>query len=237
MVTLTSALILAADASNPQSYIDGIAPAMDASAQAYGVNTARRVAHFLAQIGHESGFRTREENGNYSAQRMRQVFGCKGGMKNYDSAKDDCQLGRLRDKLWSQESTYANNARNLLNYVYAQRMGNGDEASGDGFAFRGRGMIQLTGRSNNADFTTTHNQKMPADKQDFVAQPDLVSSVPKYGVESAFFFWERNNLNALADGADFEKALQAITEAVNGGLNGLDDRRARLNRLRPLLGL
>jgi predicted chitinase len=237
MVTITSALITAADSSNTASYVDSIAPAMNDAAQAYGVNTPRRVAHFLAQIGHESGFRTKEESGIFTARRMREVFGCKGGMKNYNAATDDCNLGRLRDKLWTQESNYAGNARNLLAYAYAGRMGNGDEASGDGFSFRGRGMIQLTGRANYADFSKAHNQKVSADPRDFAATPDLVSSELKYGVESAFFYWERNNLNALADNPDLEKALVAITQAVNGGLNGLDDRRLRLNRVRPLLGL
>ena len=233
VVTITSALITAADSSNPPDYVDSLASVMSDLAEAYAIDTPLRVAHFLSQIGHESSFRVKAESGSYSAKRMREVFGCKGGMKNYDAARDDCKLGRLRDKLWTEEARYAGNAPNLLSYAYALRMGNGDEASGDGFKYRGRGMMQLTGKTNYSDFTRSHNQKLPADRQDFVANPDLLSTELKYGVESAFFFWDANNINAQADRDDIE----AVTTRVNGGLNGLPDRRMRLARVRQVLGI
>lgn len=230
--TITPALLLVADSSNPASYYNDIAPAMDAYARAYAVNTALRVAHFLSQIGHESSFKCREENGSYSAKRMREVFGCKGGMKNYNAGKDDCNLGRLRDKLWTQEAFYAGNAKNLLGYAYAGRNGNGDEASGDGFRYRGRGMIQLTFKSNYTDFSASHNKRNPDDPQDFVVNPDLVAQL-KYGVESAFYFWDAHKINALADKDD----INAVTTAVNGGLNGVPDRQLRLTRIKKALGV
>jgi len=233
MVKITPALITAADSSNTADYVNSLAPAMDEMAQAYAINTPLRVAHFLSQIGHESSFKVKAEGGIYTAPRMRAVFGCKGGIKNYNAATDDCNFGRLRDKLWSQESFYAGNARNLLAYVYASRLGNGDEASGDGYNYRGRGMMQLTGKDWYRDFTNSHNLKLPADKQDFVANPDLISTSIKYGVESAFFFWDRNGLNAVADTDNVE----AVTTRVNGGLNGLDDRKLRLAKVKKLLGI
>jgi predicted chitinase len=143
---ITTALLKAADSTNTDEYYDSILEMMNQYAEAYEINTPLRVAHFLSQIGHESKFKLVEENGNYRATRMRQVFGCRGGSRNYNAAQDECTAGRLREKLWTEESKYAGNAQNLLIYVYASRLGNEDEASGDGFKYRGRGMMQLTGK-------------------------------------------------------------------------------------------
>lgn len=235
---ITTAVLRAAEGSNSESYYNGIVDIMNTYAKAYEINTPKRVAHFLAQIAHESQLKSVEENGAYSAKRMRQIFGCKGGSKNYDSAKDDCKLGndgkpnRLRDKLWTEEKTYAMNSKNLLNYVYARAsMGNGNEASGDGYKYRGRGMIQLTGKNNYDAFTKCHNKKNPNDPRDFVANPDLLVSEPKYGIESAFFFWDANNLNTIAD----TDKINDVTMAVNNGLNGLADRVARLTRIKKVM--
>lgn len=230
---ITIAVLQAAEAKPTDDYYASIVNIMNDYAEAYSVNTKLRVAHFLAQIGHESGFRIIEENGNYSAKRMREIFGCKGGPKNYDKAKDECVKDRLRDKLWTEEATYAKNAKNLLGYVYASRGGNGDEASGDGYKFRGRGMIQLTFKNNYKAFTTAHNAKVPADQRDFVAAPELLITELKYGVESAFYFWDANSINALADTDDINK----VTMAVNGGLNGLADRQARLTQIKKALNI
>jgi predicted chitinase len=230
---ITTTLLKAADSSNANAYYDSIVDTMNHYAEVYAINTTLRIAHFLSQIGHESGFKIIEENGSYSPERMRAVFGCKGGMKNYDKTKDDCKLGRLRDKLWSEEAKYAHNAKNLLGYVYALRIGNGDEASGDGYNYRGRGMIQLTGKSNYAKFTTVHNNKNPDDPRDFVAHPDLIVTDTKYGIESAYFFWDSRNINAIADSDDAVK----VTIAVNGGTIGLDDRKLRLKKIKTAIGI
>ncbi len=92
---------------------------------------------------------------------MRKTFGCKGGSRQYDKNTDDCKLGRLREKLWTQESKYAHNPKNLANYVYARKsLGNGNELSGDGYKYRGgRGIMQLTGKNNYQMFTNKHNIK------------------------------------------------------------------------------
>jgi predicted chitinase len=234
---VTVELLTIADGSNGAAYYQALVDAMNSYAQAYSVNTSLRLAHFLAQVGHESGFRATEEDGRYSAPRMRQVFGCKGGQAHYDAAGDDCTLGadgtpaRLRPKLWTAEATYANNARNLLSYVYASRLGNGDEVSGDGYRYRGRGFMQLTGKANYKSFTDCHNERSPGQRQDFITQPDLLLSELNYALESAFYFWDARDINRIADTDN----LADVTFAVNGGYNGLDDREARLERIKKAL--
>jgi predicted chitinase len=238
MSTITVALLQVADNANGADYYAGILDALNACARAYEVNTRFRIAHFLSQIGHESSFRNSSENGSYSATRMRQVFGCKGGLANYNAAADNCTLGadgkpqQLRPKLWTREAEYTRNPQQLLSYVYALRLGNGDEASGDGYRYRGRGLLQLTGKDNYNAFTRCHNRKNPHDPQDFVGNPDLLVSNLNYAIESAFYFWDANEVNAVADG----DGVEAVTRRVNGGLNGLDDRRARFERIKHAMG-
>jgi predicted chitinase len=232
-MSITVALLRAADSSNSEAYYGSIVGAMADLAQVYAIDTPRRIAHFLAQIGHESRFQVIQENGSYSATRMRQIFGCRGGSRNYDASLDDCTKGRLRDRLWSEEARYAHNPPNLLNFVYALRLGNGDEASGDGFRYRGRGMMQLTGKDNYRAFTAVHNQRNPGDQRDFVADPDLLINEARYGIESAFFFWDSRNLNQIADQDD----VALVTLKVNGGDIGLADRTARLNSIKAALAI
>ena len=229
-------LLLAAEPANSAAYYDSIVEPMNRYAVLYQVDTPLRIAHFLAQIGHESRFTPIEENGNYSPKRMREIFGCRGGASRYDKLADECLLGagaRLRPKLWLEEARYAHNPANLLSYVYASRFDNGDEASGDGFRYRGRGLIQLTFKANYQAFTDRHNAKNPDDPRDFVLDPDLLVTQRKYAIESAFFFWDTTKLNDDADKDD----LEAVTRKINGGLNGLADRRARLVRIRQAMGM
>ena len=230
---ITTALLKAADSTNTHEYYDSILEMMNQYSEAYEINTPLRVAHFLSQIGHESKFKIVEENGNYSAKRMREFFGCRGGPRNYNAAQDECTAGRLREKLWTEESKYARNAKNLFSYVYASRLGNGDEASGDGHKYRGRGMMQLTGKTNYSQFTASHNQKNPNDPRDFVANPELLVTDRQYGIESAFYFWDARSLNAIADSDN----VRNVTIAINGALNGLADREARLQRVKKALGI
>lgn len=233
------ALLRIAEPTNPDAYYAAVVDGLNASARGYRVDTPLRMAHFLAQVGHESSLRASEENGRYSAPRMRQVFGCKGGPAQYDGALDECRLGadgqpaRLRPKLWTEADFYAGNAEHLLSYVYAERLGNGNEASGDGYRYRGRGLVQLTGRDNYAAFTAAHNARDANDQRDFVREPELLVSELKYAIESAFHYWDTRKVNALADADD----LEAVTRAVNGGLNGLVDRGARLAKIKQALGI
>lgn len=166
-----------------------------------------RLAHFFAQILHESGcLRYDMENLNYSADALRRVF------PKYFRTKE-------------QADAYARNPERIANRVYANRMGNGDEASGDGWRYRGRGLIQLTGRDNYRAFAEWVGDLRIMD------EPDLVSS--EYAVQSAVFFWDRNGLNRLADRDD----VVALTRRVNGGVNGLAHRRELLNKANGLLAM
>lgn len=236
---VTAGLLAIADASNSAAWYRRIADPLNRHAHAYAVDTPLRLAHFLAQVAHESAFRATEENGSHAPQAMRELFGCKGGPAGYDRARDDCLPGpggkpaRLRPKLWSAEAIYANHARNLLSYVYALRLGNGDEVSGDGYRYRGRGLLHLAGKADYKAFTARHNNAWPGDPQDFVAHPELVTSEPDYAIEAAFHIWEDRGLNTPADQDD----LREVTRGVDASLGGLPDRAARLARIKRALGM
>jgi predicted chitinase len=177
--------------------------AMNAGMAAAEVNTGLRMAHFLSQLLHESGnLRYLRENMNYSEQALLRVFG-----RYFTPA-------RARD--------YARQPARIGARVYANRMGNGDEASGDGYRYRGRGFIQLTGRDNYRAFSEFI-------EDDLLAQPDRVAT--HYPVDCAVFFWVRNGLNALADLDD----VVAVTRRINGGTNGLDHRMQLLAAAKRLL--
>lgn len=172
----------------------------------YGIaDTNTRMAHFFSQILHESGcMRFDMENLNYSAKALRAVFG----------------------KYFRTEGTaavYARQPEMIANRVYANRMGNGDQDSGDGWKYRGRGLIQLTGKDNYQAFANW------IDDQRIMEEPDLVAS--EYAVHSAVFYWDRNNLNKVADQDDVRK----MTKRVNGGYNGLAHRTELLNKANGLL--
>ena len=230
---ITLKMVLAANLSNNEKQCKIVVSYLNKYANAYGMEDEKEIAHFLSQIGHESGFEIIEENLNYSAKGMRRILGCIKGPKQYNKDIDDCNLGRLRNKLWTEPDNYSNNPESLANYVYANRMGNGDESSGDGYKYRGRGMIQLTGKDGYQYFTNKHNEMSPDNEQDFVGNPDLVISEIEYGVESAFSFWLSKGLNKTAKTSN----VKAVTEKVNGGQTGYADRLQRFNAVAPLLGL
>lgn len=196
----------------------------------YQIDTPLRICHFLSQVAHESSFQPKAENLNYRPARMREIYGCIGGSENYQPAIDDCRRGRKPQRvgLWDQEDRYARHPEALANLVYAERMDNGNEASGDGFKFRGRGLLQLTGRRNYTLFTSKHNELFPDDPQDFVQNPDLLIQNLKYAVESACFYWQHYEINDAADRDD----VTAVTTIVNGGENGIADRRNKLRAIK-----
>jgi putative chitinase len=172
-----------------------IAQIPDAAAK-FGITTSLRLAHFLAQCGHESGgFKAVNENLNYSADGLKRIF-----PKYFP--------GNLNE-------SYARQPEKIASRVYASRMGNGDEASKEGFKFRGRGYIQLTGKSNYAAFAKFIGE-------DCVANPDLVST--KYALASAAFFFNSNNLWTICDRGADTATVTAVTKRVNGGTIGLADR-------------
>ena len=176
---------------------DAVIAMIPDTAAKFQINTPLRLAHFLAQCGHESGgFRVTSENLNYSAKGLNGIF------KKYFPTE-------------AAAAAYARNPQKIANKVYANRMDNGSEASGDGFKFRGRGYIQLTGRANYTLFGK-------AIGEDIANNPDLVSG--KYALLSAAWFWSKNGLNKLADGGAGDAVVTSITKRVNGGTIGLADR-------------
>ncbi|NPE55818.1 glycoside hydrolase family 19 protein [Dickeya dadantii] len=231
---ITINMILAANLGMNKNQCDIVLPYMNKYAIKYKINDDIEIAHLLSQIGHESQFKPSEEGLSYSAKRMREFFGCKEG--KYDDTRDECVIGRLREKLWTHETYYARNPVNLGNYVYAKRLGNDNEDSGDGYKYRGRGMIQLTGKDNYHKFTTQHNANNPDDIRDFVKNPDLLTEI-EYAVESAFFFWcnkKDKNGKSLRDIAKTGSVLD-VTLVVNGGKNGYNDRDERYSRVSKII--
>ena len=192
----------------------------------YGIDTPLRKAHFLAQLAVESGeLRYTEEKLKYSYTRLMQVF------PRY-----------FRTTAAARAAAY--NPEAIANVVYANRLGNGDTASGDGYRFRGRGLIQLTGRSNYTAFLHHLLSEVPHDRLDdkvralatdrTLSDPtatlaDMVSS-PELAVRSACWFWKKNGLNTLADTGDTDAVVTAITRRVNGGTNGLASRKVYFYR-------
>ena len=162
-----------------------------------------RAAHFFGQTAHETGdFALFSENLNYSASGLDKIFG------KY-----------FPDKL---EDQYARQPMKIANRVYANRMGNGDEASGDGWKYRGRGALQLTGKSNYEAFSKYLN------KPEIMQNPDLVAD--QYAFESAMFFFDNNKLWALCDKGVDDGVILALTKRINGGTNGLDHRMSLTKR-------
>ncbi|WP_429541607.1 glycoside hydrolase family 19 protein [Pseudomonas monsensis] len=222
----------AAKPSITDAYCEEILPYLNKYAALYKVDSPLRVAHFLAQVGHENGFKVTSEDLNYTAIGMRKQFGCRNNAKGYEASTDECKvLPRLRPKLWSEPETYAHNPVKLGSYVYADRNDNGNEASGEGYKYRGRGVIQLTGKYNYRQYTKIHNQADPSDPQDFVANPDLIMESIKYGVESAFVWWSMFKINqaiddslALRTMSDIDGHVSDISIKVNGGTTGLQER-------------
>jgi len=174
----------------------------------FEINTPLRLAHFLAQCGHESGgFKLTKENLNYSAKGLQGIF------KKYfpDAAK---------------AALYERKPEKIANLVYANRMGNGPEASGDGAKYCGRGFIQLTGKTNYQAFFKSIGADINTD-------PTLVAT--QYPLASAAWFFNKNGLHKIADGGATDAVVTSITKKVNGGTIGLPDRIKHFNEFYAVL--
>jgi putative chitinase len=173
--------------------------------------TPVRAAHFFAQCAHESGgFKAFNENLNYGAKGLQGIF-----KKYFPDA--------------ATAAKYERKPEMIANRVYASRMGNGDEKSGDGWKYRGRGAIQLTGKSNYLAFS-----KHIGDPE-VMTNPDLVAT--KYSFESAMFFFETNGLWAICDKGVDDATILALTKRINGGTHGLDDRKEKTKKYAVMLGV
>ena len=173
----------------------------------YEINTPQRIAAFVAQCAHESGgFRFVKENLNYKAASLRKIFG------KYFA--DDAIA-----------AAYANKPEMIANRVYANRMGNGDEASGDGYRYCGRGLIQLTGKDNYTFFAGSMS----------ISEADAAEYLATFegACQSACWFWEQNNLNRFADAGD----IKGLTRAINGGYIGLEDRISHYEHALHVMGV
>jgi putative chitinase len=178
------------------------------AASKFNITTNLRLAHFLAQCSHESGgFKITNENLNYSIDGLKKIFG-----KYFP--------GNLAE-------SYAKQPEKIASRVYGGRMGNGDEASKEGYKFRGRGYIQLTGKDNYRSFTKFIGE-------DCVANPDLVAS--KYPLASAAFFFNNNNLWSICDRGSTDEVVTSVTRRVNGGTIGLEHRLKEFKTFWKLLG-
>ena len=174
----------------------------------FEINTPLRLAHFLAQCGHESGgFKAVSENLNYGAKGLMTTF------KKYFPDETKAKL-------------YERKPEKIANLVYANRMGNGPEASGEGAKFCGRGYIQLTGKDNYTAFGKSINE-------DIAANPQWVAE--KYALLSAAWFFSKNGLHKLADGGATDAVVTQITKRVNGGTIGLPDRIKHFKEYHALL--
>lgn len=175
----------------------------------YNINTPKRIAAFLSQCIHESGeFTILVENLNYTLPTLRKVF-----PKYFPN--DNIALLYI-NKPNKQEA--------IANRVYANRMGNGDEASGDGFRYRGRGLIQITGKNNYQSFADSVESNINL-------IPDYLETF-EGAVQSACWFWESNKLNQFADSSD----IVGLSKAINGGLNGLDRRLTLYKKVSQIIG-
>jgi len=187
-------------------HVDHWHEALDQLLDDYDINTPLRVAHFVAQCAHESGnFVFIKENLNYKAASLQKIFG-----KYFPTGELAAQ--------------YANKPEKIANRIYANRMGNGNEASGDGYRYCGRGLIQLTGKDNYTFFAGSLS--IPVEEaSDYLATFEGAA-------QSACWFWEQNNLNRFADAND----VKGLTRAINGGYIGLEDRISHTEHALHVLG-
>lgn len=169
----------------------------------YQIITKLRISHFMAQIDHESHLKAIEENLNYSKEGLLKIFS-----KYFNSTSAEL---------------YKRNPEKIANKVYANRMGNGDEKSGDGWKYRGRGFIQLTGKKN--------YELLSKDTGiDFLNNPNLLL-IEANAMLAALWFWKRNNISIFADRDD----IISVTKLINGGLNGIEDRKLLLIKYKKLI--
>lgn len=177
-------------------------------AEKYAINTPLRLAHFLSQCGHESGnFKLTVENLNYSAKGLLKIF------KKYFPTEEKAKQ-------------YERKPERIASLVYGGRMGNGPEHTGEGWRYRGRGYIQLTGKNNYKAFDA-------AVPENLIENPNLIAT--KYPLLSAAWYWNSRKINATADQGATDEVVTKVTKLVNGGTIGLEDRKKHFKEYYKLL--
>lgn len=208
-MTPTIEHLQAAKVKNPEKWIDAIV----ATCQEFEINTPQRIASFLAQTSHESGGYTMlSENLNYKAATLAACWPNRFAELGPDKKPKKDEKGKLIPT--AVANSIAGNPELIANLVYSSRMGNGPAESGEGWAFRGRGLKQLTGKFN-------YTKCSEGLSVDLVANPDLLLE-PIYAARSAGWFWKSNNLASFADADD----IKGMTKKINGGFIGLEQRQA-----------
>ncbi len=203
---LTTELLLNATDMSPDAAMKWREP-LEVAIEKFLIVTPKRVAAFLAQVGHESAsFHRTDENLNYSAKALRATFA-----KYFPNDESAAAFARKPEKIASR--------------VYADRMGNGAENTGDGWKYRGRGLIQITGKTNYAECGKALGM-------DLILAPHLLEA-PLNAAMSAAWYWHSRGLNPIADDGHFE----LLTKRINGGLHGFDDRKARWEKAKVALGV
>ncbi|ORM78335.1 glycoside hydrolase family 19 protein [Pantoea eucrina] len=193
-----------------QALADMWFPHVAAAMREFGIDTPKRQAHFLAQVGHESaGFTKTEEGLNYSESALNAMFGKR--------------ITPSQARAYGRNNAHPADQCMIASIIYANRNGNGSIESGDGYRYRGRGLIQITGKKNYSAL----NAQLSAD---LIASPDLLSG-RALAARSAAAWWKNHGLNELADAGNVDR----ITRVINGGLNGIDDRRQRTARALEVL--
>ncbi len=205
MMKITSEILYKLYPATPKARVDELITPLNKVAEKYDISTENRLAAFIAQVGHESGgFVYMAENLNYSAKGLLSVF------KKYFPTE-------------VVANSYARQPRKIASKVYANRMGNGTEDSGDGWKYRGRGFMQVTGKTNYTSFA----KDMGMEIDDVLIYLETIEGA----MMSAGWFWNKNKLNQYADSGNFTK----ITQIINGGQNGAADRLAHYQKAKVLL--
>lgn len=208
MKEITKEMMMAATPRTDKGRVDVAVRYLNQWAETFGINSDLRMAHFLGQVMHESDcLRAVEENLNYSANGLLRTF------PRYFTAATAKQ--------------YAYKPAKIANRVYANRMGNGSEASGDGYRFRGRGFIGTTGKANYEAYA-----KSDWCVGDLMSHPEWLASSPG-DQKSAMFFWMKNGCNRFADADD----IKGLTKSINGGLNGFEDRKSLLAKFKRVFNV
>jgi len=197
---------------------DSVIAQIPDTAAKFNITNVLRLSHFLAQCGHESGgFKAVSENLNYGSEGLLGTF-----KSDFDTNHN--KVLEANEKL--KANTLSRNPEAIANFVYANQNGNGNEASGDGWKYRGRGYIQCTGRLNYLGFSKFIGE-------DCVTNPDLVST--KYPMASAAWFFDKNNLWKICDLGSTDDVVTKVTKKINGGVNGLLDRQEKFDKFWKIL--
>jgi putative chitinase len=205
----------------PDALLQQAADELNTAPARYGLDTRLRQSHFFAQVRQESGagFDAQVESLNYRPTALQSTF------SYYHSHTAEAEAdGRLDDPV-THKVLHPANQQAIANKVYANRNGNGDMASGDGWTYRGRGLLQVTGRANYAAITQTYHQLYPGDSADFVANPALMEQLP-YTVRAAVCYWIQKGLDKKADLGSMETDVDRITAVINVHTDSYGERRA-----------